>query len=973
VKTKMTTILVLLMVVITFGQNQLPPDGLQHHFKFDDSANLETPEIGNPLQRDALAGVTQLFNSVSGPTGTNKAVEVGLGSFYRLDLDLEANGPDTATRVNQFSLVIDFYLPVSSVWYTFHAASNDGDPIESDWESFVNTAGSIGVFSTGYTTYKALSNEWHRLVISADLGNSYNYYIDGQLARIGGALEVDGRFSLPTIDGANQILLFGDNDGDDANIYIAELGIYNRALTSQEIFTLGGYGHSIPLEIPYGSWKFDNPDSLTKPTYGNELELVGTHTAVEGPDLNDGAVRIGVGSHYIAHHDLVPRTGEDRVNLYTLLIDFKVANLGAWYSFFQTDPANTTDAELFINPAGNIGVNDFGYTDTSIVAGDWYRLVITADLGTAVKFYLDGDSIHFGGAQEIDGRFSISPRSLDNKLLLFGDNDGDDGIIDIAKITLYNRVLTTEEINELGGYEHGPENTEVTGALKTVYFNGNDVNNRYGKVLKSNDDFNFGEGDFTIEVWTKPDLFYNEDPALISDKNWEFGTNPGWVISIRGDDWKFNAADQNGNRCDATGPKINDGNWHHLTVIAKQDSGLKLITDNVETIWLAVPELLSMGDINTTYPLCIAQDGTEDYVFTTSAPAQVDEIRIWKGVAVDPQVIFDWRNKELNTNHPNWSSLVGYWVFNEGSGSTVADLSGHNNSMELIGGPRWEVSYAAIGNETAKNMLDVNAIWGGATESNSSGLSLTGSFPFPILLAAPVKTQDVFGTLAKEDNPFIVFGHNGFNNVVTGGVSGSVVARLGRTWYLDRTETAVADVNATFDISDFGGTGNAGDAAGYVLLSSQEQNGAYTEVVTSTVSVSGDHISFPEANVNDGYYTLGTKNLTTSPLGGLTVGIDDESIILPKEFNLSQNYPNPFNPTTKINFSLPIASYVELTVFNILGEVIEVLVNRNLNAGYHSINWNADNFSSGMYIYKIKAVATDGKEFIKTQKMMLLK
>ena len=90
--------------------------------------------------------------------------------------------------------------------------------------------------------------------------------------------------------------------------------------------------------------------------------------------------------------------------------------------------------------------------------------------------------------------------------------------------------------------------------------------------------------------------------------------------------------------------------------------------------------------------------------------------------------------------------------------------------MELIGGPRWEVSYAAIGNETVENLLDVNAIWGGATESNSSGISLTGTFPFPTLLAAPVKTQDVFGTLAKADNPFIVFGHNGFNNVVTGGV-----------------------------------------------------------------------------------------------------------------------------------------------------------------------------------------------------------
>jgi hypothetical protein len=137
--------------------------------------------------------------------------------------------------------------------------------------------------------------------------------------------------------------------------------------------------------------------------------------------------------------------------------------------------------------------------------------------------------------------------------------------------------------------------------------------------------------------------------------------------------------------------------------------------------------------------------------------------------------------------------------------------------------------------------------------------------------------------------------------------------------------------------------------------------------------VFGDQIYFSGVTVNYGYFTLGTKNLTTSPLGGLPVGVDDEGDIIPKEFNLSQNYPNPFNPATKIDFSLPVTSYVELSVFNILGEVVKVLVNQNLNAGYHSINWNADNFSSGMYICKIKAVGTNGIEFIKTQKMLLLK
>jgi hypothetical protein len=87
-----------------------------------------------------------------------------------------------------------------------------------------------------------------------------------------------------------------------------------------------------------------------------------------------------------------------------------------------------------------------------------------------------------------------------------------------------------------------------------------------------------------------------------------------------------------------------------------------------------------------------------------------------------------------------------------------------------------------------------------------------------------------------------------------------------------------------------------------------------------------------------------------------------------KEFALEQNYPNPFNPTTVINFSLPKASDVQLSVYNILGEKITELVNGKMVAGNHSVNFNATNLASGMYIFRIQA-----GNFVSVKKMMLLK
>ena len=90
--------------------------------------------------------------------------------------------------------------------------------------------------------------------------------------------------------------------------------------------------------------------------------------------------------------------------------------------------------------------------------------------------------------------------------------------------------------------------------------------------------------------------------------------------------------------------------------------------------------------------------------------------------------------------------------------------------------------------------------------------------------------------------------------------------------------------------------------------------------------------------------------------------------ITPVSFNLSQNYPNPFNPSTTIEYDIAKEEFITLKIYNVVGEVVETLVNENLTAGNYKIIWNAQNVPSGVYFYRL--TAGNFKEF---KKMMLLK
>jgi hypothetical protein len=89
---------------------------------------------------------------------------------------------------------------------------------------------------------------------------------------------------------------------------------------------------------------------------------------------------------------------------------------------------------------------------------------------------------------------------------------------------------------------------------------------------------------------------------------------------------------------------------------------------------------------------------------------------------------------------------------------------------------------------------------------------------------------------------------------------------------------------------------------------------------------------------------------------------------VPTSYSLEQNYPNPFNPSTTIEYSLPRNGFVKLKVFNVLGKEVTTLINGQVEAGNHKVNFDATNLNSGVYFYRLESGS-----FIDTKKMILLK
>lgn len=235
-----------------------------------------------------------------------------------------------------------------------------------------------------------------------------------------------------------------------------------------------------------------------------------------------------------------------------------------------------------------------------------------------------------------------------------------------------------------------------------------------------------------------------------------------------------------------------------------------------------------------------------------------------------------------------------------------------------------------------------------------------------------VGTSATLGTTSVFKGTIMADQSIALNNLAT--VEGRTLARIGAVTLV--SNTVVIDFIVPVELTSFSafadnnnivlswGTVTETNNYGFEIyrngnnIAFVEGNGTTTET---------QDYSFVDVNLQSGIYNYRLSqqdfNGTHRIVGELTVHFS-----VPEQFVLEQNYPNPFNPSTTINFSIPASGLVTLKVFNALGSEVATLVNEQKEPGSYQVEFEADNYSTGIYFYNLQA-----GNFVETRKMLLMK
>lgn len=256
---------------------------IKGYWSFDNPDDLwnDSSSFKNPLVVNGIAPT-----ETSGFFHNDKAIvtpQASPSSFLACTPDLSANGG--GTRVNTYTIMFDIKIPHRGSWYSLlqtgaSASADDGD-------LFINTSGKVGIGAIGYSSKSLAPEQWTRIVLVCDnkvVSGSWKIYIDGMLDMDMRAQAADGRFSLPA--GQAPFFFFADDDNENASLSCSAIAIWNRALSAEEVGTMGGYyvepEYSYPikpfLQTPasssiYISWLSDQTTE-TRVIYGTSKDAL---------------------------------------------------------------------------------------------------------------------------------------------------------------------------------------------------------------------------------------------------------------------------------------------------------------------------------------------------------------------------------------------------------------------------------------------------------------------------------------------------------------------------------------------------------------------------------------------------------------------------------------------------------------------------------------------------------------------------
>ena len=809
-------------------------------WNFNDPTNLVAPVdgYGLPLELVGNHEVAEGFNS------SDYAAKIGVGSYYKMRHQI---APSNGNLVNEYSIQIDFKIEALGVWHCFYQTTilnnNDGD-------CFINPSGNIGVAATGYSGYAVKINEWYRMVISVKNGTQYIYYMDGQLLNNGTVQTVNGRFALDSL-----LLMFADEDGEDNDIIVSEIGIWDRALSAVEVANLGGFGHQVA------------PPS--------------THQLILVPYLQAPTPT----SIFVCWHDT--------------LSTFTSVEYGTTSSLGQ---AISGTSEIVTDPYR------------------WHSVQLTNLQPNTEYFY---KAVSGSGSSDIYSFRTLPDSNYTGKIrfLLLSDTHSSD-------TTMAVKVIKEAKLK-----------------MQELY--GNDYQNHVNLVLHSGDLVVSGSD---IVQWTD-EYFAPMSPV---SPNIPFMTVTG----------------------NHEGESPNYYNYMHYDAVSPIPAALEKFwafkVANTVFIGLNTNVVTSVGTLQKTwldYYLQIVEDDTSvDFVFVMSHHFSITEL--WgEGITLD--------------GGPSYVTNQIYPILKKYS-KVVQHSYGHTHGYER----------GAIESEAINPESDFRIICGGGGGGATDrwGAYINNDYP-----NIQVTLDHYFYQIVEIDAANKTYESTMYS---LGNASRSRDNEIMDTWYRKVNQPAplnpityapTVDTNkVTFKTSQI--SGDSLMSVKIQIADNESFNNAVIDTMIDCIDVYEVDASFNPIDLNEGidltklsfnssrftsgglyYYKVKYRdhNLKWSDWSNVTSFnnvLDVEEITAPMDYDLKQNYPNPFNPSTEIKFAIKEAGCVSLKVYDILGNLVKVLVDEQMNAGYYNITFNANNLSSGVYFYKIQT-----NNFSKVKKMMLVR
>ncbi len=313
-------------------------------------------------------------------------------------------------------------------------------------------------------------------------------------------------------------------------------------------------------------------------------------------------------------------------------------------------------------------------------------------------------------------------------------------------------------------------------------------------------------------------------------------------------------------------------------------------------------------------------------VLTHPTPGLVNSMAIW---AIDSNSLMTGSDKMLFSNDfgTTWTDVNAIGTGNilgiTGVGSTWYYVRGTSVYKTSNDGTNWSNDYTAAGTYTHIFMSPQGRYMWAVRDNGGISRNLSD----PVL---PVELTSFISTVSG-------------GNVILNWSTSREINNSG--FDIERSEVKGQMANEWKKAGFVAGNGNTSENSFYQFTDRGLSHGKYIYRLKQT-----------DFNGNYEYHNLSNEVIVGSP----------------EKFSLSQNYPNPFNPSTKINYDLPFDAKVSLKVFDMTGREVVTLVNELQSSGYYTVDFNASNISTGVYLYRMSADA-NGQSYTSEKRMVLVK